>query len=192
MKKIVKKVALLLTALMMVLQVSIAIQPVDVQAASPRTIYRTYINRYLYNSYAKRNAKYTFVDIDKDGTVEMFFQYTTGGRKAFKGYTLDGKKVKQILNITSNGTNLYTMGTDKSDNTFVRVVKHVGSTRVTVDYVKSNNKLLKYNTYEKRWNGYFRNGGRISEKSYEKNVTNKSDDCVNIFGGNTKVFKLKK
>lgn len=189
MKKIVKKTALMLTALMMVLQVSVCLQATEAQAAArtPVKAYRTYIDRYLYDSIGRtKNGKYKILDLDGDGRAELFVQYTVGGRKAFKVYTYrakEDKEVVQIMNLKSNGLSM-----SRNGNT-LRVVKKVGTTTVTIDYKKADKKLLKYNTYEKRYNGYFRNGVRISEASYNKNVVNKADDFVNVFAGATKMKK---
>lgn len=188
MKKIVKKIALMLTAIMMVLQVSVCLQATEVsaKALTPKKAYSNYINRYLYDSIGKKNAKYVYRDLDGDGVDELLVKYTVGGRNAYKVYTYrakEDKEIVQILNMTKDGLSMTVSG--KS----LRVVKKVGSTTVTIDYRKVGRKLLKYNTYEKRYNGFFRNGGRISEANYNKNVVNKADEYVNVFAGAKKIRK---
>lgn len=188
MKKIVKKTAIMLTAIMMVLQVSVCLQATEVsaKALAPKKAYSNYINRYLYDSIGKKNAKYVYRDLDGDGVQELLVKYTVGGRNAYKVYTYrakKGKEIVQIMNLKNNGISMMVKG--KS----LRVTKMVGSTKVTIDYRKVDNKLFKYNTYEKRYNGYFRNGARISEESYNKNVVNKADEYANIFAGAKKIRK---
>lgn len=186
--KIFKKTAFLLAALMMVLEVSVGFQATEVSAkVQPlSTAYKAYRSHYLYDSIGNKNAKYVLEDLDNDGKDEMFVKYTVNGKEAYKVYTYrakNKKEVVQILNITGNGVSMTRKG--KS----LRVVTKKGTTLVTVDYRKSDNKLLKYNTYEARPTGFFRNGKRISTAEYNEDVVSKADEYTNIFVGAKKIRK---
>ena len=186
--KIFKKTAFLLASLMMILEVSVGFQAVEVSAkVQPlETAYKAYVSHYLYDSIGKKNAKVTYYDLDKDGKDEMFIKYTVNGKNAYKVYTYrakNKKEVVQIMNITSNGVSMTRNGKT------LRVVTTKGSTLVTVDYVKSGNKLLQKNTYESRTNGFYKNGKAISAADYNKDVVSKTDDYVNVFAGAKKIRK---
>ncbi len=186
--KIFKKTAFLLAALMMVLEVSVGFQAAEVKAAvkEPKEAYQAYISHYLYDSIGNKNAKVTYYDLDKDGVNEMFVKYTVNGKEAYKVYTYrrkNKKEIVQIMNIKENGVSMTRKG--KS----LRVVTKKGSTIVTVDYRKSDNKLLKYNTYEARTTGFFKNGARISTADYNKDVISKADEYTNVFAGAKKIRK---
>lgn len=182
--KIFRKVAISLAALMMVLGVSAGFQATEVSAAvkSQNVAYKAYRSHYLYDSLKTKNPKWVYRNLD-GGYQEMFVKYTENGRSVYRVYAYRAKNKKEVMKIGEfkNGLSMTMKGSS------LRVVRKVGSTTVTTDYRKVGNKLLKYNTWEKRTTGYFKNGGRISARTYNKEVVSKVDEYANVFAGAKKI-----
>lgn len=178
-----KKIAFLLASLMMVLSVS-TFQTAEVKAAvkEPAEAFRAYRSHYLYDSLKNKNAKWNYYNLD-GGATEMFVKYTVGGKSVYRVYGYQAKNKKEVVKLGEfkNGINMTVKGSS------LRVSYRKGTTDVTTDYRKVDNKLFQYNTWEKRTTGYFKNGKRISERTYNKEVVSKIDQYTNVFAGAKKI-----
>ncbi len=176
-----KKIAFLLASLMMVLSVS-TFQATEVKA-TPKDDFRAYRSHYLYDSLKHKNPKWVYRNLD-GGPVEMFVKYTENGKSVYRVYgynTVEDEIVK--LGEFRNGNSMTIKRTNTGSGYSLRVSYKKGTTTVTTDYRKIDNKLFRYNTWEKRTNGYFKNGKRISERTYNKEVVSRVDKYTNVFAG---------
>lgn len=178
-----KKIAFLLASLMMVLSVS-TFQTAEVKAAvkTPKAAFSAYRSHYLYDSLKNKNPKWSYYNLD-GGATEMFVKYTVNGKSVYRVYGYQGKNKKEVVKLGefTNGNSM----TVKGDS--LRVSYNKGTTIVTTDYRKIDNKLFQYNTWEKRTTGYFKGGKRISERTYNKEVVSNADKYVNVFNGAKKI-----